>query len=125
MVDHARAIHDRLQRREITGLAPALARAEVASSLAGAAHIGRITWESAQQGLSSYLGAGLSQEIDPGWLLHAALETVRTLPVSAYDAMYLSLADSIGAWFVSGDDRARRGLAGRVPNFIWLGDVPL
>ncbi|HUF54755.1 MAG TPA: type II toxin-antitoxin system VapC family toxin [Dehalococcoidia bacterium] len=105
--------------------APNFARHEVGALLTNASRSGRVSWDTAHVELKAYIEAGISASEDPLWLLGAAMETAKVHPLSFYDALYVALAERLAANLVTADQRMYRGLRGRAPFVVWLGDLDL
>jgi predicted nucleic acid-binding protein len=125
MAEHANALLERWQTGSLSFVAPHLARHEVCSLLTNACRAGRIGWDRAHAELENFVATRITAVEDPSWLLQTAMDISREYPLSLYDALYVGMARETGANLVTADQRMYRGLAGRLPFVVWLGDIPL
>jgi len=106
----ARAWTARLDR-DVSGHAPELLWAEVASALGRYVHTGAMTRRHAHEVLTYALGLRLAVRPLRG-LAALALDHAMASDLSVYDACYVVLADALGATLVTAD-RTLAAAAGR------------
>src|SRR3990172_12896283 len=96
LVAQADGLRNRIRDGLLVATAPHLSRHEVASAVAVACRLGRLTREQVEDDLENYLQSGLSIDADPDWVLTEAVRRTMDQPISFYDAVYLALAEGLG-----------------------------
>ena len=122
-VAQADDLRNRIRDGLLVATAPHLSRHEVASAVAVACRLGRLTREQVEHDLENYLQSGLSIDADPDWVLTESVRKTMDLPISFYDAVYLAFAEGLGIPFLTADRRLHDAVRERVPYIRWIGDV--
>ncbi len=103
-------------------VAPEHIRYEVPSAIT-AATLGRkprITQEKGKEAIAEFLALGISTVRDSALIL-AAYPLVHQYGCALYDAIYLALAQRLGAQLITADSKLHR-LIGDTPHILWIGD---
>lgn len=120
-VDQARALRRDVGLGRARVSAPDHMRYEAANALRNAHRAGRITREDADAAVLDLLVSPFPFVSATETLVGAFALCLR-LNTSLYDALYLSLADLVGGFLVSDDQRLRRALGNRPAAVMWLED---
>jgi len=122
----ARAVLEAYVRGKLRLVIPALCRYEFCNGLSKAVRGlrggERITEEEAKKVLRSFLGLGI-EAIGPDGMELEIVEASIRFGCSAYDAVYLVLADRMGWPMVTADDRLHRALKDRFPQVRHVEEV--
>ena len=98
---------------------PDLLAYEVTNAVLQAVRRQRITLETAQEILAAFEALMISLEpVSPAEVLAMAHRFDR----SAYDAAYLTLAETLSTQFITGDRRLFNAVSKALPWVLWLGD---
>ena len=120
----ARGVFRRYERGEVKLAAPTHIRYEVASAITVATRgrAPRLTLEQGRQAIEEFLALALETTGDAkiGIL---AYDLVHEYGCAFYDALYLALAQDLGAPFITADGRLYRR-ARAIPTVLWIGDFP-
>jgi len=85
----------------------------------------RITFEALRASLDNYSSLGLAKLNDPDDVLLESARLLASHPIGYYDGVYLALAEFLGGWFVTADEKFYRKARGLFPSVVWLGDIDL
>lgn len=98
---------------------PDLLAYEVTNAVLQAVRRQRISLETAQEILAAFKALMISLEpVSPAAVLAMAHRFER----SAYDAAYMTLAETLGTQFITGDRRLFNAVSEALPWVLWLGD---
>lgn len=98
---------------------PTLLSYEVTNAVLQAVRRQRITMEIAEDILTAFKDLAIPLE---EVVTHQALETAHRYDRSAYDAAYLTLAESLNMGFITGDQRLYNAVSQQLPWVLWIGD---
>ena len=107
-------------QEEVELLAPTLLPYEVTNAVLQAVRRDRIALETGLEILYAFEALGIPT-VAVTW--QRALELAHAHDRSAYDAVYLALAEETGSDFVTGDRRLHNAVKDRLPWVQWIGDV--
>lgn len=102
-------------------LAPSLIQYEVANAVNVARRRGRLPYDLSKESLEDFLSLGLYLA-DGTDLILPAFHLSSQLDIALYDALYLSLAETLSVRFITADEQLYKYLKGRVPYVMWVGD---
>lgn len=120
--DVATLIIEDFARGRLDLIAPEHIRFEVPSAITTAT-LGRkprITVEQGEEAIAEFLALGIRTVRDSELIL-AAYSLVHHYGCALYDALYLALAQRLGAEFITADSKLYRVIAD-IPNAVWIGD---
>jgi len=121
LVDRAQDLLDRWLQGSVDLLAPDLVWAEVANAHWRGARQNRFTTLDAQASLATLHGHGLpTVRSEP--FIDQALQIALRHGRSAYDSLYVALADSLHSTLVTADEKLANAVAGSFP-VKWLGAI--
>jgi predicted nucleic acid-binding protein len=123
LLDEARFLLQRFLRREILLAAPAFIRYELANTLDQARRRGRIPHEQVGETLRYLLLLGVHMQADSDALVQKAARLAGELDISAYDGMYVALAEELDLVLVSEDRRLLRRIGDYPVATAHLADV--
>ena len=99
--------------------APTLLPYEIANAALQAVRRGRITVETAQEILAAFENLNISLHPVPSPHI---VTMARHYARSAYDAAYLSLAETLDLQLITGDRRLYNAVHPQSPRVLWIGD---
>jgi predicted nucleic acid-binding protein len=121
-VDHAHRVLDDFTNDRIRLYAPEQLIAELGSTLSVASSVrrGRIDKTAARDKLAAFLTLGIVTTPSSS-LVISAFDLAGQLNCSAYDALYLALAQRLSVPLINADQRLHERL-GHLPGVLWLSD---
>ena len=120
----ALALLDEWTKKKIAILAPVLLAYEATNTLYQNVRRGKITFDTAKQGLTKVILAGLELDFsqDPALGIRA-IELANSFNLLAtYDAYYLALAERERCKFWTADTRLLTAVKGKLTFVCWMGD---
>lgn len=117
--EYALRLLDSYLQKQISFIVPDLFWAEIGNVLWKATRTGRVTFADAKLALQVVIGNQF-ETVPSRSLLDRALEIAATFGRSFYDCLYVALADSNRADFVTADEKLVNSLGERYP-VKWLG----
>lgn len=124
-VAEALALLTRYAAGELDLFAPEHIRYEVPSTIIAATLVTppRLIPAAAQQAIDTFLALGI-QTVNTNALIRAGFPLVHRYRIAFYDAIYLALAQELGASLITADRKLYHRV-GQLPEVIWLGHYPL
>ena len=103
LLDEARLLLDSYLAQETMLFAPSVIRYEVANTFTKARRAGRLTANDVIDGLQDFFALSIQVLADEDALIISALQLAERLGLSAYDAAYVALAETLGLPLVTND----------------------
>ena len=118
-IAQANALRDSAIRGDLSFVAPGLWVYEIVNALVVASRRNRVTGEVAHRARRAILSVGV-RLVDP--IPEKVHQLAYRYSISAYDAAYLSLADSLDVLLWTGDRRFYTGVSDGTDRVRWIGD---
>ena len=120
--DRARLLLSRYGQAEIQLIAPSHLRYEIPSAITAATfgRTPRLGQDEARDAIEEFLSLPI-QTVDANELILSAYSLVHQSGCAFYDALYLALAQSLGAPLITADRRFYQRIQ-PAPGVVWLGD---
>jgi predicted nucleic acid-binding protein len=119
--EDALAVRMAFQQGRIAIVLPDVARYEVANALAVARKRGRIDHDKARQAMADFFSWGFAC-VGTNALILSAMDVAARVDCAVYDALYVALAEALGAPFVTADRALFRKVRPLAACVRWLGD---
>lgn len=119
LVDQAVDLLERYAAGEVRFVVPDLFWAELANILWKAVRTGRVTRKTAEAGLAATISRGLPT-VSSLQLAGRALTIATTFDRTAYDSLYIALAEDSSGLLVTADEKLANAVGARLP-VMWLG----